>query len=159
MKTADPVPASQTGGWLGTMPRAARQSLLRMARKVSYHGGVEIVREGERADEVGIVLSGRVALQLSVPERGRVTVQTADPGDVFTLSAILPPHRASMTAVALEPTDALVLAADDLRAAFADDCELTAAFYYAVSRELQRRLAGVQETVLDLLPPPDRTLR
>lgn len=158
MTTADPVLASLSGGWLGTMPRAARQSLLRMARRVSYGADLEIVREGDRADEVGIVLSGRVALQLSVPERGRITIQTADPGDVFTLSAILPPHRASMSAVALEPTEALVLGADELRAAFADDCELTAAFYYAVSRELQRRLGAVQETVLDLLPPLDRPL-
>jgi len=104
------------------------------------------------------VLAGRVAMQLSVPERGRVTVQTAEPGDVFTLSAIVPPHRASMTATTLAETEALIIAADDLRAAFADDCELTAAVYYAVARELQRRLAAVQETVLDLLPPPEPAL-
>lgn len=158
MNPADATVAVPPGGWLSTMPRAARKRLLELAHPVAFPAGSDLVREGQRADELGIVLAGRVAMQLTVPERGRITVQTAEPGDVFTLSAIVPPHRASMTATTLEATEALMITADDLRSAFADDCELTAAVYYAVARELQRRLAAVQETVLDLLPPPEPAL-
>lgn len=158
MTSTNAAVAAPPGGWLSTMPRAARKRLLDLARRVTFPAGSDLVREGQRADELGIVLAGRVAMQLTVPERGRITVQTAEPGDVFTLSAIVPPHRASMTATTLEETEALMITADDLRSAFADDCELTAAVYYAVSRELQRRLAAVQETVLDLLPPPEPAL-
>jgi CRP-like cAMP-binding protein len=158
MNPTDAAVAVPPGGWLSTMPRSARKRLLELMHRVTYPAGSDLVREGQRADELGIVLAGRVAMQLTVPERGRITVQTAEPGDVFTLSAIVPPHRASMTATTLEETEALMIGADDLRSAFADDCELTAAVYYAVARELQRRLAAVQETVLDLLPPPEPAL-
>jgi CRP-like cAMP-binding protein len=142
------------GGWLGAMPRAARQRVLAMAQPSSRPAGTEIIREGERATRIGIVQRGRAALQLLIPERGRVTVQTAEPGDVFGLSAIVPPHLATMSVMALEDVELLMIDADALRAGFAEDCELSAAVYYAVAREMSRRLTATQEILLDLLASP-----
>jgi len=40
--------------------------------------------------------------------------------------------------------------AEVVRRAFAEDCELTAAVYFALARELMRRLTTTQEMLLDL---------
>jgi CRP/FNR family cyclic AMP-dependent transcriptional regulator len=142
------------GGWLGTMPRDARQKLISLARREEYPAGAEIAREDEPATRLGVVLTGRLALQLHVPEKGRITVETAEPGDVFGLSAIVPPHRSTMTAVAEGPVEVLVVEADALRAAFAEDCELSASVYYSISRALFKRLAATHDVLLDLFAGP-----
>ena len=154
MDGAESGTATAHGGWLGMMPRAARQRVLALATTSHREAGSEIVREGDRATMLGIVQEGRAALQLLIPERGRVTIATAEPGDVFGLSALVPPHRATMSVVALEDMDLLMIDADALRAAFAEDCELTAAVFHAVSRELMRRLNATQEMLLDQLASP-----
>jgi CRP/FNR family cyclic AMP-dependent transcriptional regulator len=142
------------GGWLGSMPRDARQKLLTLARRETYDSGAEVAREGEPATRLGIVLSGRLALQLYVPERGRVTVETAEPGDVVGLSSIVPPHRSTMTAVAEVPVELLAVDADTLRRAVAEDCELGASIYSAVARALSRRLEATYNMLLDLFAGP-----
>jgi len=144
-------------GWLGMMPRAARQKLLSLATRVSFEAGSDIVREGERADRLGIVLAGRAALQLQAGERGRITVETAEAGDVFGLSAIVPPHRATTSVTAQGPVEALIIDPDVLRAAFAEDCELTASVYFAVARALLRRLTAAHDALLDVFGAPRST--
>ena len=62
------------------------------------------MREGDDTHPFGIVASGRVALRLLVPERGATTILTVEPGDVLGWSALVPPCRATSTAVAVEPT-------------------------------------------------------
>jgi len=151
VRTAQPP---VTGGWLATMPRAARQRVLSVAIASRRDAGSEIIREGDRATMLGIVQEGRAALQLLIPERGRMTIATAERGDVFGLSALVPPHRATMSVVAMEEMELLMVDADTLRTAFAEDCELTAAVYFAVARELHRRLTATQEMLLDQLASP-----
>jgi len=139
------------------MPRAARQKLLSLATRMSFEAGSDIVREGERADRLGIVLAGRAALQLRAGERGRITVETAEPGDVFGLSAIVPPHRATTSLTAQGTVEALLIEPDVLRAAFADDCELAASVYFAVARALLRRLTATHDALLDVFGAPRST--
>ena len=141
------------GGWQ-RFPARRGSACCRWPSPTTRPAGSEIIREGERATRIGIVQRGRAALQLLIPERGQVTIQTAEPGDVIGLSAIVPPHLATMSVVALEEMDLLMIPADSLRAAFAEDCELTAAVYHAVSRELLRRLTSTQEMLLDMLAGP-----
>ena len=64
----------------------------------------------------GIVVRGRVALRLRVPERGPTTILTVEPGDIVGWSAVVPPHRATYTVVALIPTELLLLDGAELRA-------------------------------------------
>ena len=77
------------------------------------------MREGDDTHPFGIVASGRVALRLLVPERGATTILTVEPGDVLGWSALVPPCRATSTAVAVEPTRLLEFDVETLRRACA----------------------------------------
>ena len=81
---------------------------------------------GRAKPALGIVVSGRVALRLRVPERGPTTVLTAEPGNIVGWSAVVPPHRATSTAVALVPTELLFLDGEALRAELDADPALAA---------------------------------
>ena len=141
-------------GWLAEVPRAARQRILADAHTASFAAGTHILAEGERADRLGIVLSGRVALQLHVPGQGAITIETAEVGEVFGLSALVPPNRATATVAAVGPVEALLVDAAALRASLEQDCELAAAVYFAVARALLRRLTAAHEVLTDLSTGP-----
>jgi CRP-like cAMP-binding protein len=132
------------------MPRDARNKILAMATPASFPAGTEIMREGDHVGWFGIVSSGRIALQLGVSGRGQVTLETAEVGEVFGLSALVPPHKATTTAAAVGAVDALVVDAAAMRSLFEQDCEFAASVYFAVARALLGRLDAAHEALIDL---------
>ena len=96
------------------------------------------------------MLTGRVALRTLVPERGMVTILTVEPGDVLGWSAIVPPHRATSTSVAIEPVTLLELPGERFRALLRADHALAASVYPRVLQAVARRLSATRFQLLDL---------
>jgi CRP/FNR family transcriptional regulator, cyclic AMP receptor protein len=137
--------------WLGTrLSDAALRRLEAHVRPASYAAGAEILREGDPTTDLGVVLRGRVALRLRVPERGLTTILTVEEGDIIGWSAVVPPHRATSTVVALAPTDLLLLDGAGLRAELDADPVLAAAVYRTLLEALANRLTGTRMQLLDL---------
>lgn len=132
------------------LDKHARSALAQLATLVRMPALEVLTREGEPADVLAIVLEGRVGLRVRVPERGQVTVLTVESGDVVGWSAIVPPHRATSTAVALVETDLALFDGTKLRAALAADPQLAAKFYPVVINAIARRLEGTRLQLLDL---------
>ncbi len=139
------------GTWFGArVPSAARERLAPHLSVAAYDAGQEIQNEGEPMRHLGIVLTGRVALRLRVPERGPTTILTVEPGDIVGWSAVVPPHRATDTIVALIPTELLLCDATALRAELTADPELAAPVYLSLLEAMERRLTGTRLQLLDL---------
>ncbi len=150
--TAKPAVADiLAAAWLTTgLKPETRIALAHLGRLASVSVGDVLTREGEPNDTVGIVLRGRLALRLRVPERGPVTILTVEPGDVVGWSALVPPHRASSTAIATVPTELALFDGAALREALAQDSELAAEFYPLLLNAVARRLEGTRLQLLDL---------
>jgi CRP-like cAMP-binding protein len=99
---------------------------------------------------LSVIVHGRVALRLRVPERGPVTILTLERGDIVGWSAIVPPHRATTSATALEPTELASLPAAELRAMLAADAEVAAAFLPPIIEAIAARVAATRDQLLDL---------
>jgi CRP/FNR family cyclic AMP-dependent transcriptional regulator len=137
--------------WFGAaLPRETQARLALLAHVDRRAGGTELLREGEPAESFAIVLSGRIALRMLVPERGMVTILTVEPGDVVGWSALVPPHRATSTAVAIEPVELLAFDGHALREALRTDCALSAAIYPRLIHAVGRRLTNTRLQLLDL---------
>lgn len=150
---ARPIDAvdSLAGTWFGSrLPVDARERLEPHIRLVEYDAGTEILREGEPTQDLGIVRTGRVALRLRVPERGPTTILTVEPGDIIGWSAVVPPHRATSTVVALLPTELLLIDGAALRAELTADPKLAAQVYLSLLEALAHRLTGTRLQLLDL---------
>lgn len=124
--------------------------LAELARPIDYASGSVILREGADTPFLCAVLEGRVALRLRVPERGeRVTIVTVEPGDLLGWSAVVAPYRATVDAIATEPTRLLAIDAVALRERLLTDCELAAELLPLVLESVSERLTGSWAQLLD----------
>lgn len=159
METRDTTVRDVMSGWFGSdLAPHVWDRLLELAVMRRFVTGTEIDREGEPTREFGIIGSGRIALRTFVPERGWVTTLTLEAGDIFGWSSLVPPHRASATALVVETVDAAVFEAAAFRAALAADDALAAEVYPLVLTAVARRLAATRLQLLDLftLKEPER---
>ena len=152
MESRQVRPADLGSGWFGSglSPHALERLSECCASTLSYPAGATLMREGFATEPFGIVTGGRVALRLLVPERGAVTILTVEPGDVIGWSALVPPYRATSTAVASEPTTVLAFDLRRLRAALREDPALAATLYPRVLEAVARRLSATRQQLLDL---------
>ncbi|HLM90528.1 MAG TPA: cyclic nucleotide-binding domain-containing protein [Thermoplasmata archaeon] len=87
-----------------------------MAVERTYEAGDMLVRDGDPADRFVLVFEGKVALEIVLPDRPRVTIQTIGGGEVLGWSWLLPPHQWRLDARAVKRTRTLELPAPDLKA-------------------------------------------
>ena len=151
MFTRSMLDAALASGWFGAgLPDAERASLADLADLTTYPAGAVVIREGAAVDSLGVVVDGRLALRLNVPGRDVVTILTVEAGDFIGWSALVPPHRATSTIVALEPTSVVTFEGSALRAALDSDPALAAAVLWRVLDAVARRLTATRTQMLDL---------
>lgn len=122
-----------------------------LTRPLDFDAGATVLREGVDTPFLGAILSGRVALRLRVPELGdRITIVTIEPGELIGWSAVVPPYRATVDAVATEATRLLAIDAISLRAALAADSELAAELLPLILESVSDRLGATWDQLLDM---------
>jgi len=128
----------------------SRARLAELGQRVAIKAGEVLMREGDPADFLAIVIGGRVGLRMRIPERGQVTILTVEPGDVIGWSAIVPPYRSTSTPTALADSELAYFDGPTLRATLAGDTEFAADFYPVLLKAVSRRLEGTRLQLLDL---------
>jgi CRP-like cAMP-binding protein len=145
------VTSALGASWFGAgLSQHARVRLADAARLVDYPASAVILREGDETGVFAVMVRGRVALRMRVPERGPVTILTVEPGDVVGWSALVPPHRSTSTAVATEATTLIVFEARALRRLLEADLALAATLYPRLLEAIGRRLSATRHQLLDL---------
>jgi len=122
------------------------------------HDGEELFHEGDPQDDIYIVLEGRVALEIHVPNRGRLRILTVEPMEVLGWSSVTdasPRRTASARAVA--PTRLLAIDSSQLRRECLADCELGSVIMRHVANVIANRLMVTRLQLLDLFAsqPPE----
>jgi CRP/FNR family transcriptional regulator, cyclic AMP receptor protein len=113
------------------------------AKNVVFPEGVFLFREGEPANKFFVIRDGRVALEVAVPGRGPITMQTMAAGDVVGFSWLVERHhRWQFDGWVIEGIHALELDGACLRA----KCEADTKLGY----ELMRRFAALASDRLQI---------
>ena len=83
--------------------------------QVGYQPGATVYKAGDKADDIYIIVSGRIEHALEPSVNARRPVQTLGPGDVFGWAALMDkfPHRLA-AATAMEPTEIVRINGDEL---------------------------------------------
>jgi CRP/FNR family cyclic AMP-dependent transcriptional regulator len=105
------------------------------ASNVHFDEGEVLFREGDAANSFYVVRHGSVALELHVPARGGLTIETIEAGEVLGWSWLFPPYRWHFDARALSPVRATAFDGECLRG----KCEQDPALGY----DLMKRFAQV----------------
>ena len=124
------------------------QLIVGCAANVRFEAEQFILRAGEEAKQFYIVRHGKIALEIFVPGRGPVTIQTLGEGEVLGWSWLFPPYRWHFDARALELTRAIALDGECLRGKCETDHDLG---YELVKRFAKVMMERLQATRLQLL--------
>ena len=116
-------------------------TLVGCAANVRFSTGEFLFREGQRIDHFWVIREGKVAIEVFVPNKREVTIETVEGGEVLGWSWLFPPYRSRFDARALTSVRALSLDGACLRT----KCEKDHDFGY----EMLKRLAQVMERRVD----------
>jgi len=121
-----------------------------ITREEKHPAGARLLREGADADTVFLLQSGRVALELGVPGRGAVQLESLRGGDLAGLSWLFPPYRWHFDARVVEAVTVLAIDAGKLRAWMTEDAALGQVVAMRLVQALYERLDRVRMQRLDL---------
>jgi CRP-like cAMP-binding protein len=136
--------------FLRTLTPQQVERLLPCAGEVSFPQGSFIFREGGVADAFFLVRTGRVALEQHIPGKGVVQVESLGPGDILGLSWLFPSAVWTLDARCVEPVQAFVFRAGDVRRRMQEDPALGHALATHLVQALYQRLMRVRLQRLDV---------
>ncbi len=132
---------------------AHRAMLATMAMPAAFDAGAHIFGENEPAQHFWLLDTGLVAVQLLVPGRGDLAVETLVGGTVLGWSWLYPPYRWTFGAQALEPTTAVAFDAEAVRSHCAAEPEFGYAMLNCFTPVIIERLQNTRLRLLDLYAP------
>jgi CRP-like cAMP-binding protein len=137
------------------LPEAELELISSTARTVRFAARQRLFSEGQPAQACWLIEDGRVALDIAVPGRGQVVVQTLGPGDVLGWSWLVQPYRWHYGATSVIPTTATELDTARLRALAEQDPRFGYTLVLTLFEAVLQRLQATRARLLDLYGGPD----
>lgn len=103
-------------GFLAALPSAEAAELLALASPRRFRAGQTLMHEGQLGEEILILIDGRVKASCTTEEGKEIVLRFCGPGDLLGELSVIDRRPRSSTVEALEPVEALALAASDFRA-------------------------------------------
>ncbi len=113
------------------------------ARELVFHAG-------DAAEKFYLITEGAVAVEIFVPERGPVTIQTVNEGDVLGWSWLVDPYLWNFDAQATMPTATTAFDAAALRERFDEDKKLGYTMIKRFFPIVMQRMQATRLQVLDV---------
>jgi CRP/FNR family cyclic AMP-dependent transcriptional regulator len=133
--------------------RPALELMAGCAANEHFEAGALVAREGDAADKFYIIRHGQVSIEIPVPARGRLIVQTLHEGDVFDWSWIVPPYRWAFDARADTLVRMVSLDARCLRQKMDSNHELGYHLFERFVHVMASRIKAARLQLLDLYGP------
>jgi CRP-like cAMP-binding protein len=124
------------------------------AQNVHHEPGSYLCREGDPADKFFAIRRGSVAVEVHVPDRGAVTVQTVGEGEILGWSWLVPPYFWRFDARARESLSATVFDGACLRRKCDEDPILGYDLMKRMARLVTERLEATRVQLLDVYGAP-----
>lgn len=129
--------------------------LLAIADLMEWSEDQTVFSEGGRDARLYLILKGRVAIEKHVPGRGRVTLLTLGPSEIFGWSAMVPViGTRTATARAVAPTQAVTFDTLALQQVCDEDHDLGYLVYRRLTNIIAGRLSATRLQLLDMYSSP-----
>jgi len=121
----------------------------------AFHENQEIFHEGDPRDFLYIVMEGRIALEMHIPNRGRLRILTVEPQEVLGWASVadVTPRR-TVTARAVTDGKLISIDAEKLHQACEKDPVLGYAVMHHVANVIAGRLLATRLQLLDMFSQP-----
>jgi len=125
------------------------------AKNVRFNAGEFLFREGESADQFYLIKQGKVSVETFVPNKGALTIDRVDEGEVLGWSWLFPPYRWHFDARALELTRAISLDGKCLREKKEKDHELGYVLMTFFAQIMENVLQATRLQLVDMYKNPE----
>jgi len=142
--------AAWSGDFLAKFSPRVQERLIALAEPFQFKAGQDIIGEGDSSLYLYIVKSGRVAVEMDVPSKGRCMIRTGDAGDMFSWSALVEPRLATAAVRAMEDTEAFGIKGGVLMDECRKDYELGFELYRALTDVIAGRLIATRLQLLNV---------
>jgi CRP-like cAMP-binding protein len=118
------------------------KALAMIGEELKFSDSQVIIEEGKPAEALFFLLEGSVSLfhPVSASVQTEVPVCDINPGEVFSISALIEPHTLTSTARSSGESRVIRLAVQDLKAAFSKDATLECQMIRCVAEAAMGRL-------------------
>jgi CRP/FNR family cyclic AMP-dependent transcriptional regulator len=141
-------------GFTVELPEQVVDELAEACAVAEFPAGTTIFQEGTKNPFVYVVERGHVGLDMHVPGRGRVRVLSVGPGEMLAWSALLGDGVMTVSAVALEDTQALAASGPKLLQVCSANHEVGYQLMCRMAKALAQRLVATRLQLLDLFAEP-----
>jgi CRP/FNR family transcriptional regulator, cyclic AMP receptor protein len=135
------------------LPEPHMQLITGCASNVRFEAGQKIFKSGEQANTFYIIRGGKVAVEIFIPGRGDVTIETLSEGDVLGWSWLFPPYMWHFSARAIDLTRAIAMDGKCLRTKCDADPILGYELLKRIASVLMQRLEAANVQLLDVYGP------
>lgn len=118
-----------------------------------FHPGEKLFRENATFAHLLLIDTGKVALEMGVPGRGRSRILSLGAGDIVAWSAVLGNGQMTTSAISLEATCVIALPATQIHALCESNHEVGYFFMKALAKAIGERLVATRLQLLDLFSP------
>jgi CRP-like cAMP-binding protein len=129
------------------------ETLVGCASNRKFSPGEYLAREGDQADEFFLIREGQVVLEIYVPQRGGLRLETLGEGEILGWSWLVQPYRWHYDARAVTQVRALALDGKCLRQKSETDFELGYRLFQRFATIMEQRLEAARLQLLDVYRP------
>lgn len=129
---------------------AELEAVCKAGRILHASAGQVIFGEGAVEDEVFVLLSGHIALEMQVPRRGNVRLLTVGAGELVGWSGLIGDGQMTATAIVTEDCHLIGLSSNALKNLCSQDHELGYVLMTRTAKAIARRLLATRLQLLDL---------
>ncbi|GIV66169.1 MAG: hypothetical protein KatS3mg047_0562 [Bellilinea sp.] len=152
MHTSNLIETLRTIPWFLDLKPQQIEALAAISSIVQYQEGETIFCEGDRVDNIYIILSGEIGVDIAVPSRGIVRITTAEPLDIIGWSKLTPVVRQrTASTIALKDSTLLVLNGDELNRLCEEDPRLGYVIMRRVANVVASNLLTIKLQLMDLI--------
>ncbi|KPL73868.1 hypothetical protein AC812_13865 [Bellilinea caldifistulae] len=152
MQTSSLIETLRTIPWFLDLKPQQIEALAGISSIVHYKEGTAIFCEGDRVDNIYIILSGQIGVDMAVPSRGIVRITTAEPLDIIGWSKLTPVVRQrTASTIALKDSTLLVLNGDELNRLCEEDPRLGYVIMRRVANVVASNLLTIKLQLMDLI--------
>ena len=119
-------------------------------KNTRFAPGEYLAKEDQPANTLYLIRNGKASVEVHIPSRGAIPIETLEKGEVLGWSVVLPKQTWNIDVRALEPTLAFAIDGDCLRNKLTADHSFGYAMVYGLLLEAHRRLEQARFAQLDV---------
>jgi CRP-like cAMP-binding protein len=120
------------------------QAVMQVCREECFLPNAIMFEEGQLADELFVLVEGRVEESFSAGGATLTLIRPVQPGQIIGCQALVPPYTQNCTARSVDRVEVLAIDAAGLRELFARDCQLAVSIQQHVIQALLERIAALR---------------